>query len=100
MAPKKRGRPPKLVSVTIVRELTAEDIEQLEATRDRGGRPANRVLNNALLQGWAMAKRRGESKRGFIREFFLRGGTALTPIEECRYERQLNRLCQSRPRGI
>jgi hypothetical protein len=92
MAPRKRGRPRREVSGEILRELTPEDIRVLVETRDRGGRPANRALNDTLLQRWADAKRRGESKREFIREFYLLAGTVLTPDELCDEEHHLNRL--------
>jgi len=96
---KKRGRPQRVVSVEIVREITAEDLAWLEATRNRGGRPPDRALNQSLLEVAKDAKRRGISLRAGVKEFIeCKLGRAPSAEEVSSVERRINRLrSKSRP---
>jgi hypothetical protein len=92
---KRRGRPPIPINweEVEVRELTAEDIAQWEATRNRGGRPANRDLNQWLLEVVNDAKRRGISRRTCLIESLERKhGHAPKMKDVFRCERQIGRL--------
>jgi hypothetical protein len=94
---KKRGRPQRVVSVEIVREITAEDLAWLKAMRNRGGRPADRALNQSLLEVANDARCRGISLRAGVKEFIERElGRAASPEEVSRVERRINRVRRSR----
>ena len=88
---KKRGRPQRVVSSEIARELTAEDVALYEATRNRGGRPAD-PDNQSLLEIANDAQRRGISLRAGVKEFIEKHGRDATQDEVARCERQINRL--------
>jgi hypothetical protein len=81
-----------------VRELTREDLERYEATRNRGGRPANRDLDQELAEGWIDAKGLGMKKQAFVKKWFKgKYGRAAKQKDVWRYVRRLDR--QLRPKG-
>jgi hypothetical protein len=105
---KKRGRPsglpfrfrwatskddkPTAEDEAVVCELTAEDIALWEATRNRGGRPADHALNQALVEVANDARRCGISLRASVKRFLKHKlDRGASPDEVSRYERRLNR---------
>jgi hypothetical protein len=91
-AKKKRGRPRRDIWVEIVRSLTAEDIELLNTTKNRGGKPAHSD-NQSLVEGAADAQRQGKTRRAFVTEWLkLKHGRAPEPDEVCATERRMDRL--------
>ena len=88
---KKRGRPAHDVRVERVRELTDKDIATLDATRERGGRPADDELNRLLLEGVAEALLQGRTQRDFVRGWIKRSGGDPPPDEVRKIELRINR---------
>jgi hypothetical protein len=88
--------------VEIVRELTEADLQMLGVSQweRRGGRPADRDLNQELVEGWIEARGR-MSKQAFVRKWFKGKHGRDAELEDvARYERRLNRLLlrpKSRP---
>jgi hypothetical protein len=74
-------------------ELTREDLEWYWATRNRGGRPAKRDLNQELAEGWIAAERAGKkNKQAFVKKWFKgKHDKAATPEDVSRYVRRLDR---------
>jgi hypothetical protein len=91
---KKRGRPPRPCRMEWVRELTREDLEWLEATRNRGGRPKKKKdedLDKQLLK--AADDARDIPLRNFIRSWVKHEFDRNPDIKEIRkWERRIYRL--------
>jgi hypothetical protein len=98
---RKRGRPRLASWDEIVGELlNVEDAARADAmgwvhrwaTRDRGGRPEDRDLNQKLLEGANEARRHGISLRAFCKSWFANEYGREPTLEDVKVvERRINR---------